>query len=75
METNVSTLLREFPKVRRAALAGERVIVHTREGDLWITAAREEPKPLLGGLRGMVGETTDDLDRPTSGEREWGPSL
>ena len=75
METNVSTLLREFPKVRRAALAGERVIVHTREGDLWITAAREEAKPLLGSLRGMVGKTTDDLDRPTSGEQEWGPSL
>lgn len=75
METNVSTLLREFPKVRRAALAGERVIVHTREGDLWITAAQEEAKPLLGGLRGLVDETADDLDRPTSGEQEWGPSL
>jgi hypothetical protein len=75
METNVSTLLREFPKVRRAALAGERVIVHTREGDLWITAAQEEGQPLLGALRGVVEETADDLDQPTSGEQEWGPSL
>lgn len=36
MKTTVSTLLREFPKVRRAALSGETVIIKTREGDaIW----------------------------------------
>jgi hypothetical protein len=75
METNVSTLLREFPKIRRAALAGERVIVHTREGDLCITAKVDEAKPLLGGLRELIEKTEDDLDRPTRPEQEWDPSL
>jgi hypothetical protein len=75
METNVSTLLREFPKVRRAALAGERVIVHTREGDLWITAAKDASKPLLGSLQGMLQQSEDDLDQPTATDEGWNPSL
>jgi hypothetical protein len=75
METNVSTLLREFPKIRRAALAGERVIVHTRDGDLCITAVHNEAKPLLGSLPGLLLETDDELDQPTTTEQEWNPSL
>lgn len=75
METNVSTLLREFPKVRRAALAGERVVVHTREGDLWITAAPSEAKPILGALKGMVAWTADDLEQSTTKAEDWSPSL
>lgn len=47
MKTNVSTLLREFPKVRRTVLAGEDVIVQTREGDLRITAKKPEGKSVL----------------------------
>ena len=34
METTVTELLREFPRVRRAALAGETVIIKSREGNL-----------------------------------------
>ncbi len=34
MKSNVSTLLREFSKVRNAALAGEEVIIVTRGGNL-----------------------------------------
>lgn len=75
METNVSTLLREFPKIRRAALAGETVTVHTREGDLWITAARPAATQLLGSLKGLVTKTPDDLDSPTAPDATWTPSL
>jgi hypothetical protein len=75
METNVSTLLREFPKIRRAALSGERVIVHTREGDLCITAREIKLKPLLGSLKGLVRETIDELDQPTTSSQDWKPSL
>jgi hypothetical protein len=71
MIANVSTLLREFPKIRRAALAGETVIIQTREGDLEITARREEPKPLLGALQGMLRFSADDLDRPSVEPDEW----
>lgn len=71
MIANVSTLLREFPKIRRAALSGETVIIQTREGDLQITARHEEPKPLLGALQGMVRFSGDDLDRPALEPDEW----
>jgi hypothetical protein len=71
MIANVSTLLREFPKIRRAALAGETVIIRTREGDLEITARQEEPKPLLGALQGMLRFSADDLDRPSVEPDEW----
>jgi hypothetical protein len=74
MKTNVSTLLREFPRVRRAALAGETVIVQTREGNLRITADRPEGGPLLGCLRGRVS-LRGDLTRPTSEAGEWDPKL
>ena len=38
MRTNVSGLLRNFASVRRAALAGRRVVVTTRDGNLVLTA-------------------------------------
>jgi hypothetical protein len=72
METNVSTLLREFPKVRRAALSGQSVIIHTRDGDLLLTAAPSSEKKLLGCLKGSVMSSADDLDQPTTQDEEWG---
>lgn len=75
METNVSTLLREFPKVRRAVLSGEDVIVHTREGDLRITAEKPKSESLLGCMEGSILYSDDDLDKPTTTEDEWNPSL
>ena len=75
MIANVSTLLREFPKIRRAALSGETVIIQTREGDLQITARQQEPKPILGALQGMVRFSPDDLDIPTLEPDEWDLSL
>tara|TARA_B110000977_G_C11075095_1_gene490880 strand:+ start:2071 stop:2298 length:228 start_codon:yes stop_codon:yes gene_type:complete len=75
MKTNVSTLLREFPKVRRAALAGEDVIVVTREGNLRITADKPEGGSILGCMKGSFGYVADDIVGPTSTDDEWKPSL
>ncbi|WP_269523493.1 hypothetical protein [Coraliomargarita parva] len=75
METNVSTLLREFPKVRRAVLSGEDVIVHTREGDLRITAEKPKGGSLLGCMQGCFGYVSDDIVGPTTTDDEWKPSL
>ncbi len=72
MRTNVSTLLREFPRVRRAALAGEEVVIETREGNLRLTADKPEGTRILGVLRGRV-TTVADLTLPTSGDVEWDP--
>lgn len=75
METNVSTLLREFPKIRRAALSGEDVIVHTREGDLRITADKPKSGTILGCMKGSFGYVADDIVGPTTTDDEWKPSL
>jgi len=71
METNTSTLLREFPKIRRAALSGQTVIVHTREGDLKITAAPSAPGGIFGSMKGGLLRSDDDLDLPTTEPEEW----
>ncbi len=75
MQTNVSTLLREFPKVKRAALRGERVVVKTREGNLVILAESPPERNLLGSMRGTFIETKADLSAPTLPETAWNPSL
>ncbi len=71
MRTNVSTLLREFPKVRRAALAGETVIIETREGNLVLTAEVPEARPVYGSMSDRIVRSDDDLDRPTLAEDAW----
>jgi hypothetical protein len=75
MQTNVSTLLREFPKIRRAALAGERVVIKTREGNLVLTAEGADDGAVYGSMRGRVLRSDDDIDQPTLPDTEWGPSL
>ena len=75
MYTNVSTSLREFPRVRRAALAGEDVIIETREGNLILRAEASEKGPVLGSMANRIIETADDIDAPTLPETEWGPAL
>jgi len=71
METNVSTLLREFPKVRRAALSGQSVIVHTREGDLLLTKAPPSNRGVLGSLAGEMLHSDDTIDTPTTQMGDW----
>jgi hypothetical protein len=75
MKTNVSTLLREFPKVRQAALAGEEVIIVTREGDLRLTAVTCSGESILGSRKDRIRFTDDQFDSPTLPENEWKPSL
>jgi hypothetical protein len=75
MKTNVSTLLREFPKVRQAALAGEEVIIVTREGDLRLTAVTCSGESILGSRKDRIRFLYDQLDRPTLPENQWNPSL
>lgn len=75
MRTNVSTLLREFPRVRRAALAGEDVIIETREGNLRLVADRPAAGEVLGALKERIIASTDDIVNPTSSHNDWKASL
>jgi hypothetical protein len=75
MQTNVSTLLREFPRVKRAALRGERVVIKTREGNLVLSAESPPDRNLLGSMKGTFDETAADLTAPTLAESAWNPSL
>ena len=75
MKTNVSTLLREFPRVRRAVLSGEEVLVVTREGNLRITADKPEGASVLGCLKAVITSCDDSIVEPTMTDAEWKPSL
>ena len=75
MQTNVSTLLREFPKVKRAALRGERVVIKTREGNLVLSAEPPADRYFLGSMKGTFSETDADLIAPTLSDTAWKPSL
>lgn len=71
MEASVTELLRDFPRVKRAALSGEVVIIKSREGNLRLTLDLETTGPLVGSLKGLMRQTSDDIDGPTSQESEW----
>lgn len=75
MKINVSALLREFPKVRNAALAGEEIIIVTRSGNLRLTAEPRSGESILGSRKGLLSFADDLLDQPTLPEGEWNPSL
>ena len=75
MKTNVSTLLREFPRVRQAALAGEEVIIVTRDGNLRLTAEPRSGESILGSRKNRIRFADERLDEPTLPEGEWNPSL
>ncbi|MBJ7327796.1 MAG: hypothetical protein JHC52_10690 [Chthoniobacterales bacterium] len=75
MEASVTELLREFPRLRRAALAGEKVIIRSREGDLQLTRDPSQPASLVGAMRGLLTHSADDLDRPTTEDQDWNASL
>ena len=73
MQTNVSTLLREFPRVRQAAMRGESVIIKTREGNLVLSAEQPRIAGLLGKWKGRVRVAAGvDLTMPTTSDSEWG---
>lgn len=75
MKTNVSTLLREFPKVRRAALSGETVIIETREGDLRLTADKPSGSSILGAMKDSILRSDDSIVGPTTQDEDWNASL
>ncbi|TVR55626.1 MAG: hypothetical protein EA426_14820 [Spirochaetaceae bacterium] len=75
MKTNVSGLLRDFPRIRRAALAGEEVLVETREGNLLIVAETPPSASLYGSMKDEIESSADDLDSPTLPSSEWGAAL
>jgi len=71
MESTVTELLRDFPRVKRAVLAGEAVIIKSREGNLRLTLDIPVAKRLVGCLKGLVARTDDDIDGPTSDAVNW----
>ncbi len=75
IKTNVSTLLREFPRVRRAALSGERVVIETQEGNLVLTAEAAENKPHYASMKTRIVSTADDLDAQTLPDDGWDSSF
>ena len=50
MHINVSGLLRDFARVRRAALAGETVVIATRDGNLVLAAQPQVGDPSRGAV-------------------------
>lgn len=74
MRTNVSELLRNFPKIRRAALAGERVVVSTRDGNLVITAEPAAPK-LFGALSEKIRSNRLKASDTGAAPDDWKPKL
>ncbi|MDZ4695222.1 MAG: hypothetical protein SGI86_08725 [Deltaproteobacteria bacterium] len=75
MQTNVSELLRNFPKVRQAALAGERVIIRTREGNLVLTAEKPMGRSLFGSLAANIDSKTLRAIDSGADDPDWEPSV
>ena len=75
METTVTELLREFPRVRRAALAGETVIIKSREGDLRLSLEAPATGSMIGCMKGLLLGTDDDIDHPTTDAGNWDSKL
>jgi hypothetical protein len=71
MESTVTELLRDFPRVRRAVLAGEVVIIKSREGNFRLTLDTPATGSLVGCLKGLVSRTDDGIDHPTSDALSW----
>ena len=59
MHINVSGLLRNFAKVRRAALAGETVVIATRDGNLVLAAQSRGGDPRGAAPRALIASDAD----------------
>ena len=71
MQSTVTELLRDFPRVRRAVLSGEDVIIKSREGNFRLTLDTPTAASLVGCLKGLVARSDDDIDGPTSDSQSW----
>jgi hypothetical protein len=65
MRVRASVLLRNFPAICRAGLAGERIVIETREGNLVRTAEKPQPSALFGSLSSAIDSR--DLSEKDSG--------
>ena len=54
MKATVTQLLREFPRIRRAAMRGDRVVIETRSGNLVLIREVVEDEPIFGCLKSMA---------------------
>ena len=75
VEATVTELLRDFGRIRREAMAGKRVIIRTKEGNLVLLAEKPPPRSLFGALSESID--SGDLEPSESGlaPDDWGPSL
>ena len=62
MQINVSGLLRNFARVRRAALAGETVVIATRDGNLVLARQTQVGDPLRGTGPSATDRSGANLD-------------
>jgi hypothetical protein len=71
MNTTVTTLLRDFPRVRRAAMSGTRVVIRTREGNLILVAEKFAGKALIGSLKSRGRDHGLDPSAHTLPKSAW----
>jgi hypothetical protein len=75
MESTVTELLREFPRVKRAVLSGETVIIKTRDGNFRLTLDSPATGGSLGCMKGLAIRSDNNIDRPTAEPSAWDPKL
>jgi hypothetical protein len=75
MDVNVSELLRNFTKIRQAALRGERVVIHTREGRLVLLADKPAASSLFGAMSGSIDSGALTAEESGADPEAWKPSL
>ena len=56
-------------------MAGEEVIIVTREGNLRLTAEACNGVSILGSFKAKMIATDDDLDQPSTLDTDWKASL
>ena len=56
-------------------MAGEEVIIVTREGNLRLTAEPRTGAGILGCFKKEIVAADDDIDQPTTTEIDWNASL
>jgi hypothetical protein len=56
-------------------MAGEEVIIITREGNLRFTVVDLPSATMIGCMKDLVIFSADDIAQPTTTDEEWRPSL
>jgi hypothetical protein len=71
MELTVTEFLRNFSRLRLALLAGEVVIIKSRDGKFRLNLENPAADCLVGCLKGLLERADDDIDRPMSNALSW----